>query len=243
MKKVITGLLVLLCISALTGCGKDDVTLTNEDNDLVAEYIAGTLLKYSYDNEWKYQKLNSAQNGGGTISSSGIQKPSQTQSAITGHNNTIQTTKASGNSANASADLLTELPTALGFNGVTLTYKDYTVGNQYPADNYVVSVPSQTGCKVVAVEMTLTNTSGSTVNLTSSGGVVLKLTAGSTAVSNYASMLKNDITTLKNVSLAAGESKEVVVLFQVKESDANSLAGLVMSATSSGTSLGSLTIN
>ena len=27
MKKVITGLLVLLCISALTGCGKDDVTL------------------------------------------------------------------------------------------------------------------------------------------------------------------------------------------------------------------------
>ena len=233
MKKVITGLLVLLCISALTGCGKDDVTLTNEDNDLVAEYIAGTLLKYSYDNEWKYQKLNSAQNGGGTISSSGIQKPSQTQSATTGHNNTIQTTKASGNSANTSADLLTGLPTALGFNGVTLTYKDYTVGNQYPADNYVVSVPSQTGCKVVAVEMTLTNTSGSTVNLT----------AGSTAVSNYASMLKNDITTLKNVSLAAGESKEVVVLFQVKESDANSLAGLVMSATSSGTSLGSLTIN
>ena len=73
MKKVITGLLVLLCISALTGCGKDDVTLTNEDNDLVAEYIAGTLLKYSYDNEWKYQKLNSAQNGGGTTSSSGIQ--------------------------------------------------------------------------------------------------------------------------------------------------------------------------
>ena len=66
----------------------------------------------------------------------------------------------------------------------------------------MVSVPSQTGCKVVAVEMTLTNTSGSTVNLTSSGGVVLKLTAGSTAVSNYASMLKNDITTLKNVSLA-----------------------------------------
>ena len=56
-------------------------------------------------------------------------------------------------------------------------------------------------------------------------------------------MLKNNITTLKNVSLAAGESKEVVVLFQVKESDANSLAGLVMSATSSGTSLGSLTIN
>lgn len=83
----------------------------------------------------------------------------------------------------------------------------------------------------------------STVNLTSSGGVVFKAHSRLNSVSNYASMLQNDITTLKNVSLAAGESKEVVVLFQVKESDANSLAGLVMSATSSGTSLGSLTIN
>ncbi|MFR2511269.1 MAG: hypothetical protein ACLS9K_03475 [Lachnospira eligens] len=35
-----------------------------------------------------------------------VWKPSQTQSATTEHNNTIQTTKASGNSANASADLL-----------------------------------------------------------------------------------------------------------------------------------------
>lgn len=247
MKKVITGLLVLLCMSALTGCGKDDVTLSNEDNDLVAEYIAGTLLKYSYDNEWKYQKLNSAQHGGST-SSSGTQKPSQTQPATTGQNNTtIQTTKAagsvSGNTENTSADLLAELPSALGFNGVTLTYNDYVAGSQYPTENYVVSVPAQTGCKVVAVEMTLTNTSGSAVNLTSSGSVVLKLTTGSTGVSNYASMLKNDITTLKNVSLAAGESKEVVVLFQVKESDASSLAGSVISATSSGASLGSLTIN
>ena len=55
--------------------------------------------------------------------------------------------------------------------------------------------------------------------------------------------MKNDITALKNVSLAAGASKDVVVLFQVKESDASSVAGSSMTATSSGTSLGSLTIN
>ena len=45
MKKFLTGLLVLLCMAALTGCGKNDISLTNEENDLVAEYIAGTLLK------------------------------------------------------------------------------------------------------------------------------------------------------------------------------------------------------
>ena len=61
MKKVITGLLVLLCISALTGCGKDDVTLTNEDNDLVAEYIAGTLLSSSYATAWNSPPIPSDQ--------------------------------------------------------------------------------------------------------------------------------------------------------------------------------------
>jgi hypothetical protein len=73
--------------------------------------------------------------------------------------------------------------------------------------------------------------------------VTFKLEVGGTVVSNYASILKNDITTLKNVSLAAGASKDVVILFQVKESDASSVAVASMTATSSGTSLGSLTIN
>ena len=36
MKKFLTGLLVLLCMAALTGCGKNDISLTNEENDLVA---------------------------------------------------------------------------------------------------------------------------------------------------------------------------------------------------------------
>ena len=109
-------------------------------------------------------------------------------------------------------------------------------------DDYV-SVPAQQGYKVVAVELTLTNTSGQAVTLNSSGNVTFKLEVGGTGVGNYASILKNDITALKNVSLAAGASKDVVVLFQVKESDASLVAGSSMTATSSGTSLGSLTIN
>lgn len=239
MKKVITGLLVLLCISALTGCGKDDVTLTNEDNDLVAEYIAGTLLKYSYDNEWKYQKLNTAQKTGVTTTAgtnSSTQTPSQSQS-VNSHK-----PSASNAAGTASTDLMGNLPAVLGLNGVTVRYKDYVTGSAYPLDDYV-SVPAQQGYKVVAVELTLTNTSGQAVTLNSSGNVTFKLEVGGTGVGNYASILKNDITALKNVSLAAGASKDVVVLFQVKESDASSVAGSSMTATSSGTSLGSLTIN
>lgn len=239
MKKFLTGLLVLLCMVALTGCGKNDISLTNEENDLVAEYIAGTLLKYSYDNEWKYQKLNTAQKTGVTTTAgtnSSTQTPSQSQS-VNSHK-----PSASNAAGTASTDLMGNLPAVLGLNGVTVRYKDYVTGSAYPLDDYV-SVPAQQGYKVVAVELTLTNTSGQAVTLNSSGNVTFKLEVGGTGVGNYASILKNDITALKNVSLAAGASKDVVVLFQVKESDASLVAGSSMTATSSGTSLGSLTIN
>ncbi len=239
MKKFLTGLLVLLCMAALTGCGKNDISLTNEENDLVAEYIAGTLLKYSYDNEWKYQKLNTAQKTGVTTTAgtnSSTQTPSQSQS-VNSHK-----PSASNAAGTASTDLMGNLPAVLGLNGVTVRYKDYVTGSAYPLDDYV-SVPAQQGYKVVAVELTLTNTSGQAVTLNSSGNVKFKLVFGAPGVVNYSSILKNDITALKNVSLAAGASKDVVVLFQVKESDASLVAGSSMTATSSGTSLGSLTIN
>lgn len=252
MKKFLTGLLVLLCMAALTGCGKNDISLTNEENDLVAEYIAGTLLKYSYDNEWKYQKLNTAQKTGVTTTAgtnSSTQTPSQSQAgnsqkptASSSSAASTATVSASGTAGTTSTDLIGSLPSALGLSGVTVKYKDYVTGSSYPSDAYI-SVPAQQGYKVVAVELTLTNTSGQAVTLNSSGNVTFKLEVGGTGVVNYASMLKNDITALKNVSLAAGASKDVVVLFQVKESDASSVAGSSMTATSSGTSLGSLTIN
>lgn len=252
MKKVITGLLVLLCMAALTGCGKNDISLTNEENDLVAEYIAGTLLKYSCDNEWKYQKLNTAQKTGVTTTAgtnSSTQTPTQSQAgnsqkptASSSSAASTATVSASGTAGTTSTDLMGSLPSALGLSGVTVKYKDYVTGSSYPSDAYI-SVPAQQGYKVVAVELTLTNTSGQAVTLNSSGNVTFKLEVGGTGVVNYASILKNDITALKNVSLAAGASKDVVVLFQVKESDASLVAGSSMTATSSGTSLGSLTIN
>lgn len=251
MKKFLTGLLVLLCMAALTGCGKNDISLTNEENDLVAEYIAGTLLKYSYDNEWKYQKLNTAQKTGVTTTAgtnSSTQTPTQSQAGnsqkptASSSSAASTTASASGTAGKTSTDLMGSLSSALGLSGVTVKYKDYVTGSSYPSDAYV-SVPAQSGCEVVAVELTLTNTSGQAVTLNSSGNVTFKLEVGGTGVGNYASILKNDITALKNVSLAAGASKDVVVLFQVKESDASLVAGSSMTATSSGTSLGSLTIN
>ena len=57
MKKILVCLLTGIFAVSLVGCGADDITLDSRQNDLIAEYIAGEMLKFSYDNEWKYTKV------------------------------------------------------------------------------------------------------------------------------------------------------------------------------------------
>lgn len=59
MKRLAALGLVFVLMFSFTGC-KGDIELNKEDNDHVAEYIAGVLLKYSYENEWEYQKLKNS---------------------------------------------------------------------------------------------------------------------------------------------------------------------------------------
>ena len=60
MKRLAALGLVFVLMFSFTGC-KGDIELNKEDNDHVAEYIAGVLLKYSYENEWEYQKLKNSE--------------------------------------------------------------------------------------------------------------------------------------------------------------------------------------
>ena len=130
MKKIAIAVLSAVCVFALAGCA-DDVTMDNEQNDIVAEYIAGTLLRHSYANEWKYSKLSNP-----TFNKSGQ------STTTTGKNNTTgttaankQTTTAVGQTGTTSATGTTQagikaasITEALGLSGVTVSYKKVSVG-------------------------------------------------------------------------------------------------------------------
>ena len=59
MKKIAALCIGVGCMLTVTGCGSN-VTLNTEQNDMVSEYIAGVLLKHSYENQWEYEKLAAA---------------------------------------------------------------------------------------------------------------------------------------------------------------------------------------
>lgn len=254
IKKLTAVGLVSMMILALTGCG-DKVKLTEEQNDLIAEYIAGTMLKYSYDNEWDYTKLKVAQNTyvpKGTSSAAQNQKLTGSSNSASSMAGSTSTTKA-GNTGNSSAigngtasantNPLTSMPSSLGLTGVDITYKGCSVGKSYPIDEFAIAVPALSGYQVAAVEFELKNTTGSAMTLnTSAGSVSMKLTVSGNNVNQYTSLLKNDISGLKNISLAAGETYTAVAVFQVEESLAAQVSGSTLTITAGSTSLGTLTL-
>ena len=77
---------------------------------------------------------------------------------------------------------------------------------------------------------------------TSSKGVSIKLTVGDKTVAESATLLKNDILQLKNVSINAGSSYTAAAIFQVPESNISAISGATAVISVNGASIGTINI-
>ena len=77
---------------------------------------------------------------------------------------------------------------------------------------------------------------------TSSKGVSIKLTVGDKTVAESATLLKNDILQLKNVSINAGTSYTAAAIFQVPESNISAISGATAVISVNGASIGTINI-
>jgi hypothetical protein len=265
MKRKLAVLLICVLTLSFVGCGSDDITLDRRENELVAEYIAGEMLKFSYDNEWDYTKVRTALNkyeSNGTAyyntsySSQQTTTAASTTTATTAANTTATTaangsattnksattaTTAAGSSTttNASPDVFTALASSLGITGATISVKGYSADERYPMDEYAVCISAKDGYKIVAVEFNIKNTSSSDITMnTSSSGVTMRLAISGKNIVQTASMLTNDIIYLKDVTVKAGESYTAVACFQVPDDYATGEA--TVTAYKNGSSLGTI---
>lgn len=240
MKRLAALGLVFVLMFSFTGC-KGDIELNKEDNDHVAEYIAGVLLKYSYENEWEYQKLKNSASGR-TQTSSGNTKANSGSKNTASTSGSISQTGSAGTSQSG-LGVMEQFASALGLDNAQITYKTYQSGDRYPTDEYSISVPAKSGCKVVALEFEIKNNGSSQITAnTSSKGVSIKLTVGDKTVAESATLLKNDILQLKNVSINAGSSYTAAAIFQVPESNISAISGATAVISVNGASIGTINI-
>lgn len=240
MKRLAALGLVFVLMFSFTGC-KGDIELNKEDNDHVAEYIAGVLLKYSYENEWEYQKLKNSVSGR-TQTSSGNTKANSGSKNTASTSGSISQTGSAGTSQSG-LGVMEQFASALGLDNAQITYKTYQSGDRYPTDEYSISVPAKSGCKVVALEFEIKNNGSSQITAnTSSKGVSIKLTVGDKTIAESATLLKNDILQLKNVSINAGSSYTAAAIFQVPESNISAISGATAVISVNGASIGTINI-
>ena len=243
---------MLLC----TGCGSS-VTVTTEQNDLIAEYVSGVLLKYSFEDEWQYTKLKKAQKGTSTSTSSTVKSSTNSTASkanstniATSSGNATNTATISGNSTNSTisngststtSDPMEMIIEGLGIKGAKITYTNYVVGAKYPQGDLVLCVPASTGQKVIAIEFEISNpTATAIVCNTASNKLGIKLLINNEAgISESVTILKNDLINLKNITINPGATYKAVALFMVPDSKANSISSLSISVAVNGGSAAS----
>lgn len=253
MKKILAICLGAAIAITATGCG-DKVTLTEEQNDLIAEYVAGVMLKHSYDNEWNYQKLDIAKNtynSKGSINNSAATNntvgSTQASTVISQPAAQSQTTQQTASSKSgkvaASGDVITDMKKAMELRNADLAYSTYVVGERYPTDEFAICVPASEGCKVIAVEFTITNNTGDTIEAnTGSSGINFALNVNGTTIKQLTSILKNDISALSKVSIPSGSGYTAVALFQVTDSLADNITSMNLEVFSNSVSLGNINL-
>jgi hypothetical protein len=233
-KKVLSVMLISAIAATMVGCG-DDITLDKRQNELIAEYVAGEMLKFSYDNEWNYTKvrtaLNKYESNGTSYYTTQATTASSTTTATTKANSTTATASSSGTTGTttaaggtttattaASTDVYKTLADTLGITNAAISLKGGSATERYPMEEYAVCISAKDGYKIVAVEFEIKNNSSSAITLnTSSSGVTMRLEIGGKTIVQTASMLANDIISLDNVTVAAGSSYTAAACFQVPE--------------------------
>lgn len=236
-----------MLVLVMAGCGKD-VKINSQENDLIAEYIAGAVLKYNGDGLQQQQLIVIEQNKdenatvGETQGSSGSQQGTQapTQGSSQSGSQSGTTSGTTGSTASPTGDVMTDLANGLGLSGTTITYTGYEKGDKYPEDG-LFSVPANTNCVIFGFEFNIKNNTGADIVAnTDAKPIMFKLVIDGQTRVQSSSILHNDMTSLKNVTIKAGESYETAVIFQIPKGSAGSTAGMSLQVYSNGELIGTV---
>ena len=212
MKKKLS-IIVLAMVALLTACGVQVPDLSETDNNVAAQYVAGALLKYdkAYDDSLDYDHSLLQPTPKPTPKPVAVATMEPQQSDGQGGNQ--------GNSNNQGAEARTKvsLSELYGVSGVKVKAVKYEVANSY-GESFAVCMP-HSGNKLVIVKFRVSNDSGKKkkVNLAKAGLSPNLMIGGQVYGSPLQSIVRGDLQYF-NTTIPAGGRKQGVLIFEVKKS-------------------------
>lgn len=236
MKKYLALITILLCLG-LNGCmAGGSGQLTEEENNMIAEYIAGVLLKYDmrYEDSLQYEDPEGETDSASDISEA---SPEPVKENIKDAATDSSITKEPGEGIpvleGSPEPVYTDLTDLYGSEGITVSYAGGRVCDSYPdspQDSYAFIEPSDKEKKLLVLTFKLVNTSSSkkTMNLFDSD-IKYKLegeNGGSTKP--LLTFIDNDLQYL-NVAIGAGKTKKSLLIFEVPKNYSTGSSSLLIS--------------
>lgn len=226
MRKRITGILTVITSALLaTGCGNTIPEMNSEQEALVVEYAAGTVLKYDKNYESRLVEL--------TVSQDDVQETLLEEEPSVSEMEEEINESGEPEVIDNTQDVQTmvySIEEFLGLNSVRFTYTGYEIDDFYPNDNegeelYFIMNATE-GNKLLVLKFMAENLldSDTELNLAQSN-VRFKIVVDGEEKNALTTMLLNDLAYYNGV-LASGESTELVLVCEVPEEKAGGISSL-----------------
>lgn len=210
----------------MTGCAENQIPdMTQEEIRAVGEYIAVTMMKYDRNHKSRLMELSA------DVIFPPEENPETSEPEEPSGMGPVDDTPvidAAGDSTVAGTYSMEEV---LGFpEGVTVEFREYKLCDYYPenSEDSYFTIPASEGNQLLALSFWVTNSSAEERNVDLQAmEPEFKITVNGehTRKTLPITMLPNDMTVFSE-TLAAGESKEAVLLIEVGENMAKELSSI-----------------
>ncbi len=228
MKKgKILGVLAMTTV-LLTGCADAMPELTREESDMIAEYAAGLLLKYSSTYNYRLTDERAIEEMLQAIALEQELLEASMQEQFTEEERTEPETETANPEAEGESepqpeenvpivteDLDADLAQVLGLEGISMQYQSYGVYDSYPESGKGFSVDADQGKTLLVVRFDIENMEGEEIycNLFDYS-LKIRFRVNGTSKSALTTMLPNDIGSYME-TIPAGETREIVAVAEI----------------------------
>ncbi len=221
-KKIIFGMVVLLSATTMAGCGNAIPEMSEQQRELVVEYAVGVLLKH----DWNYgtrlvdfSKVQESDPEEMSPESGGEQEAAQAQEETEPDVSDVEVVDNTGYAS--IEDFLKSDP-------VHFTYTGYETVDFYPdeGEGIYFMMNATEGNKLLVLKFQAENPSGAETALDiAQSETRFKIVVDGERKNAMTTMLSNDLAYYQG-TLAAGESRELVLICEIPEEQATALSSL-----------------
>lgn len=218
---------ILLLIS-LSVCGCESISLTEEEEQIYVDYAVNAVI--NHDNNY-ILKLKDVEIESETetfwYSEDGTRKEAESgeeETTVQGNGQEEETT---------SLNIVTDMNSVLNIQGIDVTYKDFLMCKSYPeSDEMAFEMNAVEGSNLIIIELNVKNITESDINLDMlSKSIKFKgIFNGQVRTNCQTTLLINAFNTYNGV-IAAGETKELVLVFEANEKSISSISTIKLEIT------------